>query len=103
MTVVNLNSDSDLQVDRRGDRLGVMRTALSANLDFHGAKGSHGSYAWHPFPAKFPPQLPEFMIRELSDPGTWSSTRCSAPGPRSSKPNDSDAEPLVATSTPWRG
>lgn len=69
MTVVNLNSDSDLQIDRRSNRLDVMRAALGANLDFHGTKGSHGSYAWHPFPAKFPPQLPEFMIRELSDPG----------------------------------
>ena len=50
-------------------RLEPIRAALGADLDFHGTNGSYGSHAWHPFPAKFPPQLPEFMIRELSDPG----------------------------------
>ena len=69
MSKVDLSPGYGLQVDNRGSRLDAMRAALSANLDFHGTNGSYGSHAWHPFPAKFPPQLPEFMIRELSDPG----------------------------------
>ena len=42
---------------------------MRANLDFHGADSSYGSHAWHPFPAKFPPQLPNFLIERLSRPG----------------------------------
>ena len=41
---------------------------MRADLDFHGADGSYGPHAWHPFPAKFPPQLPRFLIERLSDP-----------------------------------
>ena len=40
---------------------------MSADLDFHGADGNYSSHAWHPFPAKFPPQLPQFFIERLSD------------------------------------
>ena len=58
----------ELQVDDISNRLGMTRAALGTNLDFHGADGSYGPHAWHPFPAKFPPQLPEFIIRQLSDP-----------------------------------
>ena len=47
----------------------ALRRALRADLNFHGADGSYGSHAWHPFPAKFPPQLPEFLIKSLSAPG----------------------------------
>ena len=50
-------------------RLDELQAALSADLDFRGTDGSYGSHAWHPFPAKFPPQLPEFLIGRLSDPG----------------------------------
>ena len=42
---------------------------MRADLDFHGVDGSLGAHAWHPFPAKFPPQLPAFLIERLSDPG----------------------------------
>ena len=42
---------------------------MRADLDFHGADGSYGPHAWHPFPAKFPPQLPAFLIERLSDQG----------------------------------
>ncbi len=50
------------------NRFDALRTALSADLDFHGMDSSYGSHAWHPFPAKFPPQLPEFLIEQLSEP-----------------------------------
>ncbi len=69
MSFLNLTSDSAVQVDDIGSRLDATREALSADLNFHGVDSSYGSHAWHPFPAKFPPQLPEFLIRELSEPG----------------------------------
>ena len=69
MREVDLIPSYDLRVDGGGTRLDVMRAVLGADLDFHGTNSSYGSHAWHPFPAKFPPPLPEFMIRELSDPG----------------------------------
>ena len=47
----------------------TLQAALLADLNFHGANGNYGTHAWHPFPAKFPPQLPEFLIERLSDPG----------------------------------
>ncbi len=50
-------------------RLEALGAALRADLDFHGASGGYGSHSWHPFPAKFPPQLPEFLINQLSEAG----------------------------------
>ena len=47
----------------------ALQAALRADLDFHGTDGSYGTHAWHPFPAKFPPQLPRFLIEQLSVPG----------------------------------
>jgi DNA modification methylase len=46
-----------------------LRELLSGELDFHGQNGSHIVHSWHPFPAKFPPQLPRLFIRELTEPG----------------------------------
>ena len=51
------------------NRLEALRAALRANLDFHGTNGGYGTHSWHPFPAKFPPQLPEFLIERLSGTG----------------------------------
>ena len=48
--------------------LTVLRGLLQANLDFHGASDRHSAHAWHPFPAKFPPQLPSYFIERLSEP-----------------------------------
>ena len=53
----------------RHDCIGAVRRLLDADLGFHGTDGRYASHAWHPFPAKFPPQLPEFFIRELTEPG----------------------------------
>ena len=52
-----------------GKRLKALGAALCANLDFHGTNGGYGAHSWHPFPAKFPPQLPEFLIERLSETG----------------------------------
>ena len=46
-----------------------LRRALTADLGFHGAPSNGGTHAWHPFPAKFPPQLPRFFIDALTSPG----------------------------------
>ena len=69
MSSVDLSHGYELQIDSVDDRLDATRKALGASLDFHGMDGSYGSHSWHPFPAKFPPQLPEYIIRRLSDPG----------------------------------
>ena len=42
---------------------------LEGDLDFHGTNGKFSSHGWHPFPAKFPPQLPGLFIEELTSPG----------------------------------
>ena len=47
--------------------LDALQQALGADLDFHGTDGKYASHGWHPFPAKFPPQLPQFFIEHLSD------------------------------------
>ena len=49
--------------------LAALREALGADLDFHGSSGRHATHGWHPFPAKFPPQLPGYFIDRLTEPG----------------------------------
>ena len=49
--------------------LDTLQDALRADLEFHGADSRHSTHGWHPFPAKFPPQLPAFFIERLSVPG----------------------------------
>ena len=49
--------------------LAALRDVLCADLDFHGSDGRHSTHGWHPFPAKFPPQLPGYFIERLSRPG----------------------------------
>ncbi len=46
--------------------LNLLQDSLRADLDFHGTNGNHSTHGWHPFPAKFPPQLPQFFIESLS-------------------------------------
>ena len=46
----------------------ALQEALRADLDFHGAEGNYSPHSWHPFSAKFPPQLPQFFIERLSEP-----------------------------------
>ena len=42
---------------------------LSGELDFHGENSKYLSHNYHPFPAKFPPQLPRKFINHLAAPG----------------------------------
>ena len=51
------------------NRLASLRRLLDADLGFHGAPGQYATHGWHPFPAKFPPQLPRVFIEALSAPG----------------------------------
>ena len=44
-------------------------TLLSKDLDFHGEKSGYASHNFHSFPAKFPPQLPQMVITNLTQPG----------------------------------
>lgn len=48
---------------------GKLRMLLDADLGFHGTNSNEGTHGWHPFPAKFPPQLPGLFIEELTDGG----------------------------------
>ena len=52
-----------------GASLGDLHGLLHADLDFHGAVVAHATHRWHPFPAKFPPQLPAYFIEHLTVPG----------------------------------
>ena len=49
-----------------GDILGRL---LLDDLGFHGANGKYASHSWHPFAAKFPPQLPQLFIEALTEKG----------------------------------
>jgi DNA modification methylase len=42
---------------------------LSQDLDFHGEESNFASHNFHSFPAKFPPQIPQLFISELTQPG----------------------------------
>ena len=44
----------------------LLQEALRADLDFHGTNGKYSTHGWHPFPARFPPQLPQFFIENLT-------------------------------------
>ena len=46
-----------------------LRMLLDADLGFHGTDSNQGTHGWHPFPAKFPPQLPAHFIEGLPESG----------------------------------
>ncbi len=48
------------------ERLAVL---LRQDLDFEGQYAQHATHNLHPFPAKFPPQLPRKFIQGLTEPG----------------------------------
>ena len=55
-----------MPLPNNGQYLNLLQGSLRADLDFHGVNGNHWTHGWHPFPAKFPPQLPQFFIENLS-------------------------------------
>ena len=60
----------DASVEQAGtDNPATFQKLLQADLGFHGANGKYATHGWHPFPAKFPPQLPHLFIETLSAPG----------------------------------
>ncbi len=60
----------DASVEQAGtDNPATLQKLLQADLGFHGANGKYATHGWHPFPAKFPPQLPHLFIETLSAPG----------------------------------
>jgi len=46
-----------------------LRLLLAWDLDFHDRASGYASHNFHPFPAKFPPQLPRLFIAGLTQPG----------------------------------
>ncbi len=46
-----------------------LTTLLTADLDFHDQPSDQLTHNLHPFPAKFPPQLPRLFIQNLTLPG----------------------------------
>lgn len=46
-----------------------LKTLLGADLDFHNQSSRYSSHNFHSFPAKFPPQLPQKFILNLTIPG----------------------------------
>lgn len=46
-----------------------LKKLLDSDLDFHGQNSAYASHALHPFPAKFPPQLPRIFIEFMTNPG----------------------------------
>lgn len=46
-----------------------LEALLDSDLDFHNYASNKLTHTLHPFPAKFPPQLPKYFINELTKPG----------------------------------
>ncbi|OWY20035.1 hypothetical protein C7N43_24600 [Sphingobacteriales bacterium UPWRP_1] len=51
------------------DRKQIFKNLLALNLDFEAKRESIPQHVWHPFPAKFPPALPDLFIQNLTSPG----------------------------------
>ena len=46
-----------------------LAASLAQDLDFQQQETGYASHNFHPFPAKFPPQLPRLFIESLTEPG----------------------------------
>ncbi len=51
------------------NRQEVLHRLLAGDLDFHGRRDGSPLHTLHPFPAKYPPQLPRLFIQALTLPG----------------------------------
>jgi len=47
----------------------LLEDLLQGDLSFRGENTAYATHALHPFPAKFPPQLPRLFIERLTEPG----------------------------------
>jgi len=56
------------QPKKEGDYVNTLIEILSNDLDFHRKNSRYASHNFHPFPAKFPPQLPLVFIKDLTEP-----------------------------------
>jgi DNA modification methylase len=56
------------QLEVNVDREATLVKVLSGDLDFHDRSSNYLSHNFHSFPAKFPPQLPNRFIEELTEP-----------------------------------
>lgn len=54
---------------KEGSYFQKLEKLLGHNLDFHNQDTSYASHDLHPFPAKFPPQLPRKFIEHLTESG----------------------------------
>ena len=60
---------SNLAVALSGSIPDTLHWLLGEDLNFDNSDKRHCAHGWHSFPAKFPPQLPEFFISRLTQPG----------------------------------
>lgn len=67
-SLLSTTNDKKTVTARQGDRAQLL-TLLSQDLDFHGLQSGYASHNLHPFPAKFPPQLPRKFIQSLTQRG----------------------------------
>ncbi len=51
------------------NQLNTLSELLQGNLNFHQMQSSYASHNFHSFPAKFPPQLPQLFIQNLTEEG----------------------------------
>lgn len=47
----------------------IKAVLTDSSLDFHNRRTNYSTHGLHPYGAKFPPQLPKWMIKHLSKPG----------------------------------
>lgn len=66
LPLATINQEPDTRQGSYRDRLFHL---LRENLDFQGQYSAFATHNLHPFPAKFPPQLPRIFINRLTEPG----------------------------------
>lgn len=66
---IPLTLDSPNNMINSGSYYEALQQLLQQNLDFNNQDTSYVTHNLHPFPAKFPPQLPKKFIEHLTAPG----------------------------------
>ena len=68
LTLPHISVSSNVASPSRSYRE-TAKAILTQNLDFHDQQSGYASHNFHAFPAKFPPQLPQIFITQLTQPG----------------------------------